>query len=84
MLKLQLFLRSFANTAKNEKIIKKINKYQNKIEKLVIKNKLPLYSYTCSISYHDNICNQKEYIEYTEYIEDEKEYILNINKYLNS
>jgi len=74
---LKVFLRSFA-TSKNDKVMRKIFRYQQKIKNLIINNNLPLTGYTYSYSFHNKRFDEKEYIK------EEKEYIINMNKFYNS
>jgi len=75
---LKTFIRSFATTTKNDKAVKKILKYQQKIKNLIIENNLPMVGYTYSYSFHNKRFDEKEYIK------EEKEYIINMNKFYNS
>ncbi len=75
---LKIFTKSFATTSKNDKVIKKIFRYQQKIKNLIIENNLPVTGYTYSYSFHNKKFNEKEYIR------EEKEYIVNINKFYNN
>ena len=74
---LKVFLRSFA-TSKNDKVMRKIFRYQQKIKNLIINNNLPLTGYTYSYSFHNKKFDEKEYIK------EEKEYIVNMNKFYNN
>ena len=78
----KLFTRTLATTTKNDKAIKKILKYQQKIKNLIIENNLPMTGYTYSYSFHDNKFNDKSFNE-NEYIKEEKEYIIKMNKFYN-
>jgi hypothetical protein len=73
----KLFTRALATTTKNDKAIKKILKYQQKIKNLIIENDLPMTGYTYSYSFHDKRFNEKEYLK------EEKEYIIKMNKFYN-
>jgi hypothetical protein len=75
---LKIFTKSFATTSKNDKVIKKIFRYQQKIKNLIIENNLPVTGYTYSYSFHNKKFNEKEYIR------EEKEYIVNMNKFYNN
>lgn len=75
---LKVFTKSFATTSKNDKVIKKIFRYQQKIKNLIIENNLPVTGYTYSYSFHNKKFNEKEYIK------EEKEYIVNMNKFYNN
>ncbi len=74
---LNILTRGFATT-KNDKVIKKILKYQQKIKNLIIENNLPMTGYTYSYSFHNKKFDEKEYLK------EEKEYIINMNKFYNS
>ena len=74
---LKVFLRSFA-TSKNDKVMRKIFRYQQKIKNLIINNNLPLTGYTYSYSFHNKKFDEKEYLK------EEKEYVINMNKFYNS
>jgi hypothetical protein len=74
---LKVFLRSFA-TSKNDKVMRKIFRYQQKIKNLIIDNNLPLTGYTYSYSFHNKKFDEKEYLK------EEKEYVINMNKFYNS
>jgi hypothetical protein len=74
---LKVLTKSFS-TNKNDKVIKKILKYQQKIKNLIIENNLPMTGYTYSYSFHNKKFDEKEYIK------EEKEYIVNMNKFYNS
>jgi len=75
---LKVFTRSFAATSKNDKVMKKIFRYQQKIKNLIIENNLPVSGYTYSYSFHNKKFDEKEYIR------EEKEYIVNMNKFYNN
>jgi hypothetical protein len=75
---LKLFTRNLATTTKNDKVMKKILKYQQKIKNLIIENNLPTTGYTYSYSIHNKKFDKKEYTK------DEKEYIITMNKFYNS
>jgi len=75
---LNLLTRGLATTTKNDKAIKKILKYQQKIKNLIIENNLPMTGYTYSYSFHNKKFDEKEYLK------EEKEYIINMNKFYNS
>ncbi len=75
---LKVITRNLTTSTKNDKAIKKILKYQQKIKNLIIENNLPLTGYTYSYSFHDKKFNEKEYIK------EEKEYITKMNKFYNS
>lgn len=75
---LKTFTRNLSTTTKNDKVIKKILKYQQKIKNLIIENNLPMTGYTYSYSFQNKKFDEKEYIK------DEKEYIINMNKFYNS
>jgi hypothetical protein len=75
---LKTFTRNLSTTTKNDKVIKKILKYQQKIKNLIIENNLPMTGYTYSYSFQNKKFYEKEYIK------DEKEYIINMNKFYNS
>jgi hypothetical protein len=45
--------RGFTTTTKNDKAIKKILKYQQKIKNLIIENNLPMTGYTYSYSFNN-------------------------------
>jgi hypothetical protein len=79
---LKLFTRSLATTTKNDKVMKKILKYQHKIKNLIIENNLQLTGYTYSYSFNDNKFNDRSFNE-KEYIKEEKEYIIKMNKFYN-
>jgi hypothetical protein len=74
---LNIFIRNFA-TNKNDKVMRKIFIYQKKIKNLIIENNLPLTGYTYSYSFHNKKFDEKEYIK------EEKEYVINMNKFYNS
>jgi len=74
---LNILTRGLATT-KNDKAIKKILKYQQKIKNLIIENNLPMTGYTYSYSFHNKKFDEKEYLK------EEKEYIINMNKFYNS
>ena len=74
---LKVFLRSFA-TSKNDKVMRKIFRYQQKIKNLIINNNLSLTGYTYSYSFHNKKFDEKEYLK------EEKEYVINMNKFYNS
>ena len=74
---LKVLTRSFA-TSKNDKVMRKIFRYQQKIKNLIIENNLPMTGYTYSYSFHNKKFDEKEYIK------EEKEYIVNMNKFYNS
>jgi len=74
---LKVFTRSVA-TYKNDKVMKKIFRYQQKIKNLIIKNNLPLTGYTYSYSFYNKKFDEKEYLK------EEKKYIINMNKFYNS
>ena len=75
---LKVFTRSLATTtSKNDKVMKKIFRYQKKIKNLIIENNLPLTGYTYSYSFHDNKFDEKEYNN------EEKKYVINMNKFYN-
>jgi len=74
---LKLFTRSFA-TNKNDKVMRKIFRYQQKIKNLIIENNLPMTGYTYSYSFHNKKFDEKEYIK------EEKKYVINMNKFYNS
>ncbi len=74
---LKVLTKSFS-TNKNDKVIKKILKYQQKIKNLIIENNLPVTGYTYSYSFHNKKFDEKEYIK------EEKEYIVNMNKFYNN
>lgn len=65
-------------TTKNDKAIKKILKYQQKIKNLIIENNLSMTGYTYSYSFNNKKFDEKEYLK------EEKEYIINMNKFYNS
>jgi len=72
-------------TTKNDKVMRKILKYQLKIKNLIIENNLPMTGYTYSYSFHNKKFDEKEYIkEEKEYIKEEKEYVINMNKFYNN
>jgi len=73
---LKLFIRSLSTT-KNDKVMKKILKYQHKIKNLIIENNLPLTGYSYSYSFHNKRFDEKEYIK------EEKEYVIKMNKFYN-
>ena len=75
---LKVFTRGLATTSKNDKVMKKIFRYQQKIKNLIIENNLPMTGYTYSYSFHNKRFDEKEYIK------EEKEYIINMNKFYNS
>lgn len=79
---LKLFTRGLATAIKNDKTMKKILKYQYKIKNLIIENNLQLTGYTYSYSFHDKSFNDKNFNE-NEYIKQEKEYIIKMNKFYN-
>lgn len=58
---LKVFTRVFSTT-KNDKIMKKIIKYQNKIKNLIIENNIPMTGYSYTYSFHDKNFNKKENI----------------------
>ena len=74
---LNIFTRSFA-TSKNDKVMRKIFRYQQKIKNLIIENNLPMTGYTYSYSFHNKKFDEKEYIK------EEKEYVINMNKFYNN
>jgi hypothetical protein len=74
---LNILTRSFA-TSKNDKVMRKIFRYQQKIKNLIIENNLPMTGYTYSYSFHNKKFDEKEYVK------EEKEYIINMNKFYNS
>ena len=104
---LKLFTRGLATATKNDKIMKKILKYQYKIKNLIIENNLQLTGYTYSYSYHDKSFNDRNVNDRNyhdrnvndrnfhdrnvndrtfnekEYIKEEKEYIIKMNKFYN-
>jgi len=99
---LKLFTRSLATTTKNDKVMKKILKYQHKIKNLIIENNLQLTGYTYSYSFNDNKFNDRSFndnkfndrsfndnkfndrsFNEKEYIKEEKEYIIKMNKFYN-
>ncbi len=75
---LKIFTRSFATVSKNDKVMRKIFRYQQKIKNLIIENNLPMTGYTYSYSFHNKKFDEKEYLK------EEKEYIINMNKFYNS
>ncbi len=75
---LKVFTRGLATTSKNDKVMKKIFRYQQKIKNLIIENNLPVTGYTYSYSFHNKKFDEKEYIK------EEKEYIVNMNKFYNN
>jgi hypothetical protein len=79
---LKLFTRGLATATKNDKVMKKILKYQHKIKNLIIENNLQMTGYTYSYSFHDNKFNDISFNE-NEYIKEEKEYIIKMNKFYN-
>ena len=98
----KLFTRTLATTTKNDKAIKKILKYQQKIKNLIIENNLQLTGYTYSYSFHDKSFHDKSFHDKSfhdksfhdrnfhdrnfnenEYIKEEKEYIIKMNKFYN-
>jgi hypothetical protein len=74
---LKLFIRSLSTTTKNDKAMKKILRYQQKIKNLIIENNLPLTGYSYSYSFHNKRFDEKEYIK------EEKEYVIKMNKFYN-
>ena len=89
---LKLFTRCLTTATKNDKIMKKILKYQHKIKNLIIENKLQLTGYTYSYSFHDKSFHDKSFHDKSfndksfnekKYIKDEKEYIIKMNKFYN-
>jgi hypothetical protein len=50
-------------TTKNDKVMRKILKYQLKIKNLIIENNLPMTGYTYSYSFHNKKFDEKEYIQ---------------------
>jgi len=75
---LKAFTRNLTTTSKNDKVMRKIFRYQQKIKNLIIENNLPVTGYTYSYSFHNKKFDEKEYIK------DEKEYVINMNKFYNS
>ena len=76
---LKVITRNLATaTTKNDKVMRKILKYQLKIKNLIIENNLPVSGYTYSYSFHNKKFDEKEYIR------EEKEYIVNMNKFYNN
>jgi hypothetical protein len=75
---LKAFTRNLTTTSKNDKIMRKIFRYQQKIKNLIIENNLPMTGYTYSYSFHNKKFDEKEYIK------EEKEYVINMNKFYNS
>jgi hypothetical protein len=73
----KIFTRNLT-TSKNDKIMRKIFRYQQKIKNLIIENNLPMTGYTYSYSFHNKKFDEKEYIK------EEKEYVINMNKFYNS
>ena len=73
----KLFTRALATTTKNDKAMKKILRYQQKIKNLIIENNLPLTGYSYSYSFHNKRFDEKEYIK------EEKEYVIKMNKFYN-
>ena len=57
-----VFTRVFSTT-KNDKVIKKIIKYQNKIKNLIIENNIPMTGYSYSYSFHEKKINDKNFNE---------------------
>ena len=99
---LKLFTRGLATVTKNDKIMKKILKYQHKIKNLIIENNLQLTGYTYSYSFNDRNFNYRNFndrnfnyrnfndrnfndrnFNENEYIKEEKEYIIKMNKFYN-
>jgi len=72
------FTRNLSTNIKNEKIMKKILKYQSKIKNLIIENKLPMTGYTYSYSFGNNKFDEEEYLK------EEKKIITKMNKFYNS
>jgi hypothetical protein len=75
---LKVFTRNLTTTSKNDKVMRKIFRYQQKIKNLIIENNLPMTGYTYSYSFHNKKFNEKEYVK------EEKEYVINMNKFYNS
>ena len=75
---LKAFTRNLTTTSKNDKVMRKIFRYQQKIKNLIIENNLPVTGYTYSYSFHNKKFDEKEYLK------EEKEYIINMNKFYNS
>ena len=76
---LKVITRNLATaTTKNDKVMRKILKYQLKIKNLIIENNLPMTGYTYSYSFHNKKFDEKEYIK------EEKEYVINMNKFYNN
>ena len=73
------FTRNLSTNIKNEKIMKKILKYQSKIKDLIIENKLPMTGYTYSYSFGNNNKFDEE-----KYLKEEKKIITKMNKFYNS
>jgi hypothetical protein len=65
-------------TSKNDKVMRKIFRYQQKIKNLIIENNLPMTGYTYSYSFHNKKFDEKEYVK------EEKEYVITMNKFYNS
>jgi len=74
---LKVLMRGFATT-KNDKVMRKIFRYQQKIKNLIIDNNLPVTGYTYSYSFHNKKFDEKEFIK------EEKEYVVMMNKFYNS
>jgi hypothetical protein len=74
---LKLFIRSLSTTTKNDKAMKKILRYQQKIKNLIIENNLPVSGYSYTYSFHNKRFDEKEYIK------EEKEYVIKMNKFYN-
>ncbi len=86
-----IFTRGLATT-KNDKVMKKIIIYQQKIKNLIIENNLPMTGYTYSYSYHNRNFNDRNFNDRNfndrnfnekEYLKEEKEYIIKMNKFYN-
>ncbi len=75
---LKVFTRNLTTSSKNDKVMRKIFRYQQKIKNLIIENNLPMTGYTYSYSFHNKKFDEKEYVK------EEKEYIINMNKFYNS
>ncbi len=74
---LKLFIRSLSTTTKNDKAMKKILRYQQKIKNLIIENNLPVSGYSYTYSFHNKRFDEKKYIK------EEKEYVIKMNKFYN-
>jgi hypothetical protein len=60
---LKVFTRNLTTTTKNDKVMRKIFRYQQKIKNLIIENNLPMTGYTYSYSFHNKKFDEKEYIK---------------------